>query len=200
MAKVALVQPVEADKKEYSGHLGISYLSSFLKKMSHEVLVADVSMDGYITGPINSFAPDFVGITIWDGTTKKVGEIISVLRASNPETKYIIGGPEVTLDTQEALIATEADFGVVGGGIPTIEHIIQGDLNQVGIAHLENGKLVSQGRARYNVEQWMVDVTTIPDERKGNYTTIRSIGCDYGQCDFCRLGLMFPDIETRPVD
>jgi len=175
MSRVALVNPVKIDAlSEYSGHLGLSYVSSFLKAQDHKAKVFDINMSAADAESIHQFNPEYIGITVIRGYEKETAELIKQLRKKASWRRIIIGGPEPTIHPEECLKATGADFAVRGGAIPAIAHILNDRYDNKGVCYQDGNEFIDNGIAEYMVNDWRIDPSTLPDTPSGTYCTIAS--------------------------
>jgi len=90
--------PFLIDEKVFP-FLGPLYLSAVLKKAGHEVKVIDL-----VAGQeIPKIEADYIGITATTPQFPRAAEILSLLKARNPNQKVMIGGPHASADPDACL-------------------------------------------------------------------------------------------------
>ena len=200
MAKIALVQAVctRKDHEFYIGHLGLSFLSQFLKSQGHEVLVADRGFHVDFIPRVYDFSPEFIGLNM-GVDTERVRSTAKTLRSLFPQSPLIIGGPYLSLHPEKAMRDTAADIGVVGDGIPIIQNIIEGDYSKSGIITSDGKGVTLNGRAEYAVDNWKLDPSALPKNRFQVYPFVTSMGC-WGKCTYCSERRVSPRISFRPLE
>lgn len=206
MTRIALIQPLETqDTPDYlrdtgaTHHIGVSVLSYAFKNKGYDVLVVEGN-DAKMSKKVARFEPDIIGVTVWGHGISQATKAIVSLKKKNISAKYVVGGPQVTYNSEDVLRKTNADFAVIGGGINPLQKIIKEEYDSQGIAYFSGENFVSHGFSDYETNDWRIDVTTFPIVSKGNYFVINSVGCSYGKCDFCQLREMFPKVKIRPLE
>jgi len=204
MAKVVLFHPlVHKDAaKTYAGSLGLSFVYSFLKKQGHELLYIDSNLDsdiGTVYERIKAFNPGYFGITVFDeALQKRIPRFMKSLKNDFPDIVIVLGGPSATEKPREVLEKTGADFAVQGDGIPTIQHIIDGELDNPGIARFEGDEFVSTGLAPYNPDEWHADADTF-EKARYTYPALSTVGCPK-PCNYCTHRKIFPKVIKRELE
>ncbi len=203
MAKVALVHPVITDRRgeHYPGHLGLSFVSSHLKENGNSVVYANMASSDSGEGIIKTvkeFRPDFVGVTVQRDYVDLAAEMIARVRMAAKKAVYVVGGPGATRDPEKILRATQADYVVIGDGVPTMQHIIDQNLDAPGIGFLDKKKFVSTGPAKYNPNAWSVDPDAFSSKWYA-FPIISSVGCAYKMSSFCDLRNVFPKTRARDI-
>jgi anaerobic magnesium-protoporphyrin IX monomethyl ester cyclase len=163
---------------------------------------------------------DVVGLTIYSQPKDKkfALDIARNLQEINPKIKLIIGGPQVSLLTEESLIEFNADIAVRGPGEPIIASIIESIKlkkpikNLPGICYKKNNKIIHNVQenkienldklpfpARHLTNKYVYGHIMNTKFGKGKVTSIlTSRGCPY-RCRFCGLKTHIPYYQKRSV-
>lgn len=101
-----------------------------------------------IVSDLYQYKPDVVGFSCYIWNIEETIRVVRMLKAVAPETKIILGGPEVSYDTHDWLRRVEeVDFIVMGEGEVSFKELLKyfnGDipLEEVpGLCYLEEGKV-----------------------------------------------------------
>jgi len=110
-------------------HAGIAYLAAFLEKDSHEVEVHDMRVHAdniLLYKKIDSFKPDFIGISTASIGYKMAYEIVDTIKEKYPNTKVAMGGSYASTVHTKILEDTKADYSVYGEGEQTFVDLAKG--------------------------------------------------------------------------
>lgn len=126
--KVLLVNPPTRNEHvPENPPLGLLYLASALRER-HDVWVLDFDALKYdweqIKNRLKKEEPDVIGITCTTYSYSNLVRICGIVKDVLPETKIIIGGPQITAKPKVSLRETRADFVVVGEGEIAIQEIL----------------------------------------------------------------------------
>ncbi|SDZ02564.1 anaerobic magnesium-protoporphyrin IX monomethyl ester cyclase [Evansella caseinilytica] len=149
----------------------------------------------HVVSDLFARSPDVIGFSCYIWNIEKTIQIVSMLKKVLPETKIILGGPEVSYDTEQWMARIkEADFIVRGEGEETFKQLLRqietdGAYDTIaGLAFRKDGSIVLTP-SRPNL-----DITKIPTpyrfpqdrdslgKRIVYFETSR--GCPF-QCQFC---------------
>ncbi len=108
--------------------LGLCYLAGYAReKIPCEISILDaMSLDlnaDEVVSRALAFNPDIVGITVTTPTATVTREILTKLRAKNPEITLVVGGPHITALPADMVDA--ADFAVIREGEKTLVEIME---------------------------------------------------------------------------
>ncbi|SFE43467.1 Radical SAM superfamily enzyme YgiQ, UPF0313 family [Paenibacillus catalpae] len=171
-----------------------------------------------IVSDIFSRNPDVVGFSCYIWNIEETITVINMLRKIMPEIKIVLGGPEVSYDTEYWMQRIpEVDFIVVGEGEETFHHLLTeiegaGKYHMVfGIAYRKQREdradvLVNPGRPK-------LDLATLPSPHRfqediphlGSRVVYfeTSRGCPFS-CQFClssiEVGVRYFDMERTKAD
>ncbi len=201
--------------------LGILYISAFLKEQNINTKVFDstFSTKELLKQYLIDERPDVVAIYTNLMTKLNVLDVVQFSKEISPNTKVVLGGPDVTYNTKDYL-ENGADFIVIGEGENTIFELVQNiekgnsDFTDVnGIAYLDNSGSEVKTKARTKVRE--IDELPIPDrdaidmskytqawkdfhgESALNVSTQR--GCPY-TCKWCSTAVYGQSYRRRSPD
>lgn len=113
-------------------HIGIAYLSAYLKKQGHEIDVYDCTVEEDCDSLFGGFLLSYniIGISLYslsiNSSYNLVNKIVAYLeRHSNRKIPVVLGGPHVTMAKKEVLAKTGADFAIYGEGELTFIELIR---------------------------------------------------------------------------
>ncbi|MCR2802372.1 B12-binding domain-containing radical SAM protein [Paenibacillus soyae] len=181
-----------------------------------EYTIKDPAMN--IASDLFSRNPDVVGFSCYIWNIEETITVVNMLRKIKPELKIVLGGPEVSYDTDHWMERLpEVDFIVVGEGEETFHHLlteIEGDgkFHMVfGIAYrkVRDGKsetLITPPRPKLNLNElpsphrFQEDIPQL-GSRVVYFETSR--GCPFS-CQFClssiEVGVRYFDMERTKSD
>ncbi len=131
---------------------------------------------------------------IWNITqTLEVAKKIKVL---NPNTKILLGGPEVSYDWKDVIALEEIDYIIVGEGEIPFQEFLQSYPNVSEVTNLVSKKgeelVYFPKAATFNVENYLHVMPYIHDKPDDLYNRVLYIetsrGCPY-KCEFCLASL-----------
>ncbi len=130
MKNYLLVLPKDAAKS--TGHnvfpVGIAYVSAYLKSRGHKVYTANLEFFEENTADalkrlISDHAIDVLGTSGLSRDYPRLKDLIETARAIKPETIVVVGGGIISGDPLPAMIALDADIGVIGQGEITMHEL-----------------------------------------------------------------------------
>jgi anaerobic magnesium-protoporphyrin IX monomethyl ester cyclase len=126
--RIALVRPY-ADNLAISPHLGLGYISSYLKSKGHTTKLFDPQRDQSTdtqktVEEITEWKPDFVGITATTAMYMEAERIAGKLKGKFP---IVMGGVHPSVLPKETMEYGSADYVVVGDGEYAFEAIANGE-------------------------------------------------------------------------
>lgn len=159
--------------------------------------------------------PDVIGFSCYIWNIEKTIKIVKMLKKVLPETKIVLGGPEVSYDTLEWMENIhEVDYIVRGEGEETFKQLLlqlqsNGDFKQIaGLAYRTKEEKVVLTPSRANLDISAIPTPyRFPEDLKnlGNRIVYfeTSRGCPF-QCQFClssiEVGVRYYDIEKVKSD
>lgn len=131
MKNYLLVLPKEAAKVSGGYNvfpIGIAYVSAYIKSRGHNVFTAnlefhDGSTHDALKRLIETHAIDVLGTSGLSRDYPRLKDLIDIARAIKPDIKIVVGGGIISGDPEPAMIALDADFGVIGQGEITMHEL-----------------------------------------------------------------------------
>jgi anaerobic magnesium-protoporphyrin IX monomethyl ester cyclase len=108
-------------------HLGIAYLTAFLKHHNVNVRIYDDAVENSLkrlSNLIREYDPDLIGITAFSYSYKYVIDIINRVNGFTNKP-LVIGGPHVSTTREDILINSKADFAIKGEGEFTLLELVE---------------------------------------------------------------------------
>ncbi|MEO6302188.1 MAG: DUF4080 domain-containing protein [Bacteroidia bacterium] len=131
---------------------------------------------------------------IWNIT--QTLEVVKKIKALNPNTKILLGGPEVSYEYNDVIALNEVDYIVVGEGEAPFKEFISSFPN---VEHVPNLVFKTQGEVKVNPQAPMYDLKNFENSMPYQFDDIASLankvlyietsrGCPY-KCEFCLASL-----------
>ncbi len=192
--KVHFIVDMDKSSVDFCPHLGVAYLSAYLKKYFNNVAVSLSYHSSDICSDIETIKPD---ILAFSSTSRHFLELrdISTLLKKRYNLPTVWGGVHLTISPHE--LPESADIGVLGEGEQTVYEIISdfdgrqfNGLHRIkGIAYRKDGKIVINEKRSF-IER--LDDLPYPDYELFNVrwgkskraALVSSRGCPY-KCRFC---------------
>lgn len=176
---------------------GLRYLYANLGALQSraEILEFEISQRPIdIVEKILARTPRIVGLGVYIWNTVQTLEVVSLLKRLQPELPVVLGGPEVSYETENQEVVARADFVICGEADHAFrelcERILKGESAQkISIAPVPNPQTLSLPYAFYN-----------DDDVKNRIVYVEaSRGCPF-TCEFCLSSLDIPvrQFEIEP--
>ncbi len=189
-------------------HLGLGYITSFLREKGYEVMLSNVYNDDEIDiEKITRFSPDIVGLAIYDHNRDQAMSLARALKNILTAVFTVLGSPYATLNYTELLeMSHNIDSIVLGEGeIPfykLVEVLMKGgDADKIpGIAYRKSNQIISNGKGEF------INLDELPSpERDRNTTT--ALGFRYilsqrscgSNCSFCSIRQLWGTPRYRSI-
>ena len=203
--------------------LGLLYLGKILEMKNYHVEIFDGNAEQLDDKKIKKIAErsEIVGLTIYSQPKDKeyALSISRKLQEYNPKIKLIIGGPHVSLLTEESLKEFNADIAVKGSGEPVIASLVNSiKLNKPieklpGVCYKKDNRIIFNLKenkiqnlddlpfpARHLTDKYTYGYIMNTKLGKGKATSIlTSRGCPH-RCRFCGLKAHIPYFQKRSVN
>ena len=201
--KVLLVYPDELAKNYQIKRppMGLAYAGTMLKERGHEVFILDMRLKGNddtrFASLLKDFSPGVVGFSVIALSVENVLRLIKVVKEKS-DSKVVLGGPEITLNTDMFLKNDSVDFIVRGEAERSFTQLV-GCLEKgadykdiLGLGYKDNGELVISDYGfiteldelpfpdwnLFELKKYMKDVSRI------KFPILTSRGCPFN-CIFC---------------
>lgn len=186
-------------------HIGIAYLSAFLKRKGIDVAVFDDGIEQEANGIfkiIDNFKPNLIGITIFSYCYGYAYGLIKSIK-SGCRIPVILGGPHVSAVKAKVLQDTGADFAIKQEGEFTLIDLLQiinnssTDFHRVKGLIWRDGENIIENPDRPYIRN--LDILPFPDYevfpiekyvcyKQKSLPLITSRGCPFG-CNYCSVRL-----------
>lgn len=198
-------------------HIGIAYLSSFLKKQGIEVRVFDDGIEKVtdkILSVIEEFKPEIIGVTIFSYCYGSAYNLIKKIKASS-RIPLVLGGPHVGAVGKKILEGTEAEFAVKHEGEFTLLELLK-EINKASPVFTQIQGLIWRNKDKIieNADRPFIkdlDNLPLPDYeifdiqhyacyKQKTLPIITSRGCPFN-CNYCSVRLsMGQNFRARSVE
>ncbi len=201
IVKILLVNPRDEGYYHRLGAffppLGLSYISSVLKKAGHEVRIVDMNAVTYDYTKERFEDYDVVGVssdTVRFPLAKKIAKL-----AKERGSTVVMGGTHPTFDVNNILRNSIADYVILGEGEMTFLELVESIKNRERYPNIDGLAYLKDGTVKIRPHRFVKDLDTIPfPDRDGlpldKYlikfdgkratSMITSRGCPF-DCEFC---------------
>lgn len=211
------------EERGYNPPLGLLYLAGYLEQFTdHQVEVLDAQVEELsydaLQAEIRRRRPDLVGLTAMTFTLLDVIKTARLVKAVNPATPVVLGGPHVHLYPEETLAIPEVDYLVLGEGEAAFAELLERIGDPAALAQVQGIAFRANGRTTItDIRPLEDDLDRLPFParhltpyqkyssviaRRAPITTMfTSRGCPY-QCIFCdrpHLGKKFRARSAKNV-
>ncbi|OQY04477.1 MAG: B12-binding domain-containing radical SAM protein, partial [Desulfobacteraceae bacterium 4572_123] len=146
-----LINPFYPISETPSPPLGLAFLAAVLENAGIKVKLLDFVVYPYsktiLETELNSFQPDFVGLTSVTMTFDNAIGVVKDVKNIAPDTITVMGGPHVSFCAQETLdLYPELDFIVIGEGEESILELTRGECSRAdikGIAYRDGSRTIT---------------------------------------------------------
>ncbi|HIP20790.1 MAG TPA: B12-binding domain-containing radical SAM protein [Sulfurimonas sp.] len=161
--------------------IGLRYLYANMQELQNDTQILEFSINDAIQTVVEKLlfdAPEIIGIGVYIWNVSEVAELIHIIKKVSPQTKIILGGPEVTYEPFRVNL-DDADFIIQGEGDMAFYELcknIQSDTANERIIKMTLPKL-KELKLPY---EFYTD-----DDIKNRYIYVEiSRGCPF-ECEFC---------------
>jgi radical SAM superfamily enzyme YgiQ (UPF0313 family) len=178
--------------------LGLAYLAGFLLDAGHKLEVLDLNLSGYnerrIALAMKRLQPQVVGVSAFTETYPNALRIAEQVKAIDPSTIVVLGGPHPSILPAESLAHDAVDYVVVGEGEATLGELLSAIESGADTAAIAGLGYRKDGTAVVNPRRAPLDPDTLGLPARDllslelyqdayNVLTARG-GCPY-RCPFC---------------
>lgn len=188
-------KPIIAQEKIY---LGISYISSFLKKHGHQTKLFVLTREtkhSMLFEYIRDFNPQLICFTAVATEYPFIVNTAKAIKVNFPKLFLLIGGVHVSLNPSEAILDTFDAFCLGEGELPTFELVkqIESGIVPSKIANLwiKHGDMIEKNLSRPYMDD--IDILPFPDRemwqewinyKDSRVSVLLGRGCPYN-CTYC---------------
>lgn len=197
--------------------LALRFLKAFSQKDFNDIEIAEYTIKDPVMNIVSDLfqrKPDVIGFSCYIWNIEETIQVISMVKKIMPEVRIVLGGPEVSYDTDYWMNRLQdVDFIVMGEGEETFHHLLT-ELQTTrkfhfvyGVAYRKGEEvIINPGRPKLNLEDLPSPhrfAEDIPDLSKRIVYFETSRGCPFS-CQFClssiEVGVRYFDIEKTKAD
>lgn len=175
---------------------GLRYLYANLEELQARAKIAEFTISESprdIAEKILANRPRLVGFGVYIWNTTETHEVISIIKRVSPETLIVIGGPEVSFETEHQTICQTADYTIKGEAEFIFRDFCRSFLSG---EHLPREKWISGELPDIRKISLPYSLYTDEDIRNRVIYVEASRGCPY-KCEYCLSSL---DKSVRNFD
>lgn len=174
--------------------IGLRYLYANLKDLQNDSKIMEFSINDAVQTIAEKLlvdSPKIIGIGVYIWNAKEVSELLHIIKKISPQTKIILGGPEVTHEPFRVNF-DEADFIIQGEGDIAFYELCKDILND----NLIENKIIKMALPSLKEIALPYEYYT-DDDIKNRYLYVEvSRGCPF-ECEFCLSSM---DEKVRAFD
>lgn len=198
--KIHFVPDMTAEAYALSPHMGVSYLSAFLKENAGEIQVTLSCMGEDVFGDIERIGPDIIGLSCTSRYFPQFERLAADLK-SRFRIPLLFGGVHIPIAPGE--LPEAADIGVIGEGEETLLELLKNydgagfsGLEKIkGIVYRKNGSLAINPRREYitpldRLPARDLGLRGVSWDKDHRAVMVTSRGCPF-KCRFCASSLFW---------
>lgn len=174
--------------------IGLRYLYANLKDLQNDSKIMEFSINDAVQTIAEKLlvdSPKIIGIGVYIWNAKEVSELLHIIKKISPQTKIILGGPEVTHEPFRVNF-DEADFIIQGEGDIAFYELCKDILND----NYKENKIIKMALPSLKKIALPYEYYT-DDDIKNRYLYVEvSRGCPF-ECEFCLSSM---DEKVRAFD
>lgn len=128
--------------------------------------------------------PKIIGLGVYIWNVVQTTELVALLKSISPETIIVLGGPEISFETNEQLITKYADYVITGQADLAFTKFCEDSLNGI----LPEDKIIPAELPKLDQIKLPYDVLTQEDIDNRVIYVEASRGCPF-KCEFCLSSL-----------
>lgn len=146
-----------------------------------------------ITGEIQRLAPDILAVSVYIWNSLHVKKILETLKTSLPDMKIVLGGPEVSFNSEEWMAGFSGiDFIITGGGEAAFRELAASGF-------VSGRKIISGSNPHFSLIHFPYNSEDM-NSLKGKYIYYESSrGCPFN-CSYCLSSVKNERVEYRETD
>jgi radical SAM superfamily enzyme YgiQ (UPF0313 family) len=175
--------------------LGLRYLKANMGELDactsiKEFIITDRPLD--IAEALLADAPDIIGLGVYIWNASEITALVRLLKTISPETTIVLGGPEVSYETEDQELVKHADYVIAGQADRAFAELCE----QVLSSALPRQKILQAAQVPLENIRLPYDQFTEDDIANRMIYVEASRGCPY-KCEFCLSSL---DKTAWPFD
>lgn len=175
--------------------LGLRYLKANMGELESETQIAEFMINQRpidIAEIILNENPSILGLGVYIWNITQTTELLSILKALRPELKIVLGGPEISYETELSPAYIYADYIIRGQGEQTFKKLCEDLLSN----KVQFNKIIDAISVHPKELQMPYRLYTDEDIRQRIIYVEASRGCPF-KCEFCLSAL---DKTAQPFD
>ena len=204
--KMHFVADMTAEDYAFQPHMGISYLSAFLKENLGDIQVTLSCISDNIAADIERIRPDIIGFSCTSRYFAQFEHLASSLKLKF-HVPLLFGGVHISIAPGE--LPEAADIGVIGEGEETLLELIKNytgsgfsNIERIkGITYRKDGSLIINPRREYiasldKVPSRDLSLRMASWDKDHRAVMITSRGCPY-KCHFCASSMFWDRVRLH---
>ena len=171
---------------------GLRYLYANMKELQRQTAILEFTTAQKpqdIVEKLLRLEPEIVGFGVYIWNTREIYEVVHLLKLVAPQVRIVLGGPEISFETEKQALSQKADY-VVKGEADFLFYELCRDLLQ---GHLPSSKLISGPLPAIDQIQLPYAFYDENDIKNRILYVEASRGCPY-KCEYCLSSL---DVSVR---
>lgn len=128
---------VSIDSRFIHTNIALRYMKEFTKDLNYDCLIREYTIQSPLMDMLDDILddePDMVGFSTYIWNVEKVNRVSRLIRLARPSIRLLFGGPEVSWNAEESLLALSGDYIVSGEGEETYRELIEKCLENLGLS------------------------------------------------------------------
>ncbi|MBV1909594.1 MAG: B12-binding domain-containing radical SAM protein [Kangiellaceae bacterium] len=167
--------------------LGLRYLYANLEELQSDAKICEYTINSRpidIAEKLLEQQPTIIGFGVYIWNCQETLSVISQIKAISPETKIILGGPEISYETEQQKLAEIADFVITGAADKSFYQLCKDIL----AGQLPENKILRSKPVELAELKLPYDLYSDEDLKQRVMYIEASRGCPF-KCEFCLSAL-----------